>query len=529
MASPSAFELLQSAQAALAAEAAAISTARDAVEAERAQLEKERERMSGAAAAKAVDGDVVTLNVGGTLVATRRCTLTAARDSLLGAMFSGRWEESLARDAANHVFLDDDPAVFVLVLAALRAHTTAADRPRSGPRLTLEHSAEVAALVDKYALRDHLWPVPFVGATVNSEGAAVCNVTITRSGRALCVTGGAQLPQPLQVTPQPLGLGQGARVPNNIALGAFGFFRAANDQPGGVAAMVAPRTFFRNGVPADGAMIPVSAPFLDNVSPQFIHELSVGRGDLASKVVQWMVVNPANGQCWANQGQPGHPWAARGYPVPLSHFTLFTVLPGCSRWVVTLRHLSEGALIGVATNAQDVHGLLFLRSLHKWGAPDDTDSFELNPPPPHQGFNINFINAWRFLPVVAGIAGLPEAIESPEGPLQGPAGHARSISNSTAPQMAYCHEGLLSRVSEGCSLLIELRAPLPNVSATSCLVISLIRKDDDEHVALPPIKLCTIPLPETTAPWSAYVQPMPGDVVFMQHLADALHPDEGSG
>ena len=157
----------------------------------------------------------------------------------------------------------------------------------------------------------------------------MCNVTITRSGRALCVTGGAQLPRPLQVTPQPPVLGQqGARLPNNTAPGAFGFFRALSDQPGGVAAMVAPRTFFRNGVPADGAMIPVSAPFLDNVSPQFVHQLSVGHGELASKVVQWMVVNPANGQCWANQGQPGHPWAARGYPVPLSHLMTFITVCG---------------------------------------------------------------------------------------------------------------------------------------------------------------------------------------------------------
>ena len=93
--------------------------------------------MGGTAEARAVDGDVVTLNVGGTLVCTQRRTLTAARDSLLGAMFSGRWEESLVRDAAGHAFLDDDPVVF----ASLREHVppslTACAAARGSRRNTL--------------------------------------------------------------------------------------------------------------------------------------------------------------------------------------------------------------------------------------------------------------------------------------------------------------------------------------------------------------------------------------------------------
>ena len=541
MASPSAFELLQSAQAALTAEAAAVSSARDAIEAERAALERERERMAGAAGAKAVDGDVVTLNVGGTLVCTQRRTLTAARDSLLGAMFSGRWEESLVRDAAGHAFLDDDPEVFAGLLAELRARATLVDGVRNGLRSTLEYSSHAVALADKYALRDYLWPVPFVDASVKTEGAAVCDVSLTRSGRSLCVTGGAQLPQPLQVVQQPAGFGQqppqpgflgGVRQqPTATGPGAFGF--VASELPSGIAGMVAPRAVFRKGVPADGAMIPVSAPFLDRTNPQEVLQLSAGQqaqGDFASKTVQWMAVNPNSGQCWTNQpGQPGpQPWGARGYPVPLSHFALFSVYPGCCRWVFTLRQLTEGAMIGVATNAQDVHGLLFLRSLHKWGAPDSGETFELNPAL-FQGFDYSFVNGWRFLPVVAGIAGLPEAFENPDSQVQdGGRGAVLRRFRSKPPQMAYCHEGLLSTVYEGCSLLVEVRtAPKhTNMTSAACLVISLIRSDDDEHAALPPIKLCSIPLPESTQQWSAYVQPMPGNVVYLQHNVDVTHPVE---
>ena len=533
MASPSAFELLQSAQAALAAEAAAVSSARDAIEAERAALDRERERMGGAAAAKAIDGDVITLNVGGTLVCTQRRTLTAARDSLLGAMFSGRWEESLVRDAAGHAFLDDDPVVFASVLAELRARAALGDRVRSGPRFTPEYSAHVVALVDKYALRDYLLPAPFVDASVKTEGAAVCDVilAVTLSGRALCVSGGAQLPQPLQVVPLAHGFGQPPPHQNQAAPGAFGFVGAAGDQrePRGVASMLTPRTMFRKGVPADGSMIPVAAPFMYGDNVQIRQIGAVQQGDFATKTVQWMVVNPNNGQCWAHQGQQGgNRWGARGYPVPLSRFALFAVYPGCRRWVVTLRQLSEGAMIGVATDAQNVHGLLFLRSLHKWGAPDSGEAIEMNPSPP-QGFNTSFVNGWQFLPVVAGIAGLPEATESPGSQLQVAHGGAQLRQfSSKPPQMAYCHEGLLSRVCEGCSLLVELRTAPSHTYMTSatCLVMSLLRNDDDEHAALPPIKLCSIPLPESAAPWNAYVQPMPGDVVYLQHEVDAMHPTE---
>ena len=343
----------------------------------------------------------------------------------------------------------------------------------------------------------------------------MCDVILTRSGRALCVTGGAQRPQPLQVVPLAHGFGQPQPQQNQAAPGAFGFVDAASDQqePRGVAAMVAPRTMFRKGVPADGSMIPVAVPFLYGDNPQ-LQQLRVShQGDFAARTVQWMVANPNNGQCWAHQGQQGgNRWGARGYPVPLSHFALFAVHPGCRRWVVTLRQLSEGAMIGVATDAQDVHGLLFLRSLHKWGAPDYTQAIELNPAPP-QHFDASTVNCWRFLPVVAGIAGLPEATGSP---------------GSSQPQVAYCHEGLLSRVYEGCSLLFELRTAPSHTHMTSatCLVMSLIRNDDDEHAAFPPIKLCSIPLPETAAPWKAYVQPMPGNVVYLQHDVDAMHPAE---
>lgn len=64
--------------------------------------------------------DVIVLNVGGQLMSTTRHTLTQVDGSLLEAMFSGRWEGSLCRDAEGHVFLDVDPALFAAILNHLR-------------------------------------------------------------------------------------------------------------------------------------------------------------------------------------------------------------------------------------------------------------------------------------------------------------------------------------------------------------------------------------------------------------------------
>lgn len=67
------------------------------------------------------DSDVVYLNVGGTVLATKWSTLTQAQGSALAAWFSGRWEDCLDRDEQGHAFLDFDPDLFQPILSFLRS------------------------------------------------------------------------------------------------------------------------------------------------------------------------------------------------------------------------------------------------------------------------------------------------------------------------------------------------------------------------------------------------------------------------
>ncbi|EDO34594.1 predicted protein, partial [Nematostella vectensis] len=61
---------------------------------------------------------IVNLNVGGYVYTTSYKTLTRCRDSMLGAMFSGR--QNLARDTRGNFFIDRDGSLFRYILNFLR-------------------------------------------------------------------------------------------------------------------------------------------------------------------------------------------------------------------------------------------------------------------------------------------------------------------------------------------------------------------------------------------------------------------------
>lgn len=66
--------------------------------------------------------DVLHLNIGGcTNVAVLRQTLTLMPSSLLASQFSGRWDESLAKDRDGNFFLDTSPDLFLPLINFLRA------------------------------------------------------------------------------------------------------------------------------------------------------------------------------------------------------------------------------------------------------------------------------------------------------------------------------------------------------------------------------------------------------------------------
>lgn len=83
-------------------------------------FEQEKKLMATVAVA---DNDVLNLNVGGTLLTTKRSTLTQAESSSLAARFNGRWEQSLDHDDQGRIFLDFDPYCFQQILFYLRSRT----------------------------------------------------------------------------------------------------------------------------------------------------------------------------------------------------------------------------------------------------------------------------------------------------------------------------------------------------------------------------------------------------------------------
>ena len=94
------------------------------VESERAKIKAEieaykaeKERIE---AVNVRDDDLINLNVGGTKITTTRLTLCQVENSLLAAMFSGRWEDNIKRDQDGAVFFDFNPQHFILVLDYLR-------------------------------------------------------------------------------------------------------------------------------------------------------------------------------------------------------------------------------------------------------------------------------------------------------------------------------------------------------------------------------------------------------------------------
>jgi BTB/POZ domain len=65
--------------------------------------------------------DVLHLNIGGsTNIAVLRRILTQFEDSMLASKFSGRWDDSIAKDKDGNFFLDHDPVVFLKLINFLR-------------------------------------------------------------------------------------------------------------------------------------------------------------------------------------------------------------------------------------------------------------------------------------------------------------------------------------------------------------------------------------------------------------------------
>ena len=84
--------------------------------------------------------DVLQLNVGGTLTAVLRRTLTSVEGSMLASRFSGRWDDSLEKDKDGNFFIDQPIELFQPMIDYLRAKSceTALGPPVTSPEFESE-------------------------------------------------------------------------------------------------------------------------------------------------------------------------------------------------------------------------------------------------------------------------------------------------------------------------------------------------------------------------------------------------------
>ena len=74
--------------------------------------------------------DVLRLNVGGSRIDVLRRTLTSVEGSMLAAKFSGRWDDSLEKDADGNFFIDQPMELFMPMIKYLRAQACMTPRAR---------------------------------------------------------------------------------------------------------------------------------------------------------------------------------------------------------------------------------------------------------------------------------------------------------------------------------------------------------------------------------------------------------------
>lgn len=78
-----------------------------------------------------------------------------AKDSVLAAKFSGRWEGKLQLDEQGYIFVEYDPYCFNKILAFLRSKAIEhPDYPAPRPVIASEHEAQFNQLVSYLGLKD---------------------------------------------------------------------------------------------------------------------------------------------------------------------------------------------------------------------------------------------------------------------------------------------------------------------------------------------------------------------------------------
>eukprot|EP01082_Thalassiosira_pseudonana_P014108 g12482.t1 g12482 contig6:2003447-2004614(-) len=98
------------------------------------------DKESGHMSIQQAHGDVLHLNVGGTLTTVLRRTLISVEGSMLASRFSGRWDDSLEKDRDGHFFIDQPIELFLPMVNYLRAK--ASETPLAPPVTSPEFESE---------------------------------------------------------------------------------------------------------------------------------------------------------------------------------------------------------------------------------------------------------------------------------------------------------------------------------------------------------------------------------------------------
>eukprot|EP00906_Rhabdomonas_costata_P002507 RCo003962 len=172
---------------------------------DRLQLEENRKAFSDECArmqALTHPGDIVEINAGGKVFTTERNTLTRYPESLLGILFNGRWESSVAKDKEGRVFLDVNPTLFENAFEMLRKKAIGRrEIPCSVPTMTPEDKADFEDLAMYLGVADVLLMEPLAsfefnflrGVVATRQGKGVKS-TATHSNFDSCAVGATVLP-----------------------------------------------------------------------------------------------------------------------------------------------------------------------------------------------------------------------------------------------------------------------------------------------------------------------------------------------
>jgi len=157
----------------------ALDTARAELEERETNLEQREEALR-----KAIEGvehekqlmagrkpsDVLPINIGGTKLAVLRSTLCQYESSLLAAKFSGRWDDSVAKDADGAFFIDQPielmlPLINYLRDKAIAAPDVALDLPcntnAAGETLATHKQARFMRLVEYFGMTPFVYQQAF--------------------------------------------------------------------------------------------------------------------------------------------------------------------------------------------------------------------------------------------------------------------------------------------------------------------------------------------------------------------------------